>query len=130
MGNHLIFWIYEFHLINRFRNYADKLKNDERFNKNNIKNFEENSDSLVLIISEVLDKWGICNNLLNSIIGYYKKELISFSINKIIPNTISDIHNNLILNFYRTGKRKFLDTINNILSLHKNQTLINIDVSS
>ena len=34
-------------------------KSDEKFNKNNIKNFEENSDSLVLIISEVLDKWGI-----------------------------------------------------------------------
>ena len=115
MGNHLIFWIYEFHLINRFRNYADKLKNDERFNKNNIKNFEENSDSLVLIISEVLDK--------------LYSDLIMLKIS-IIPKTISDIHNNLILNFYRTGKRKFLDTINNILSLHKNQTLINIDVSS
>ena len=66
MGNHLIFWIYEFHLCYRFRNYADKSKNDERFNKNNIKNFEENSDSSVLIVSEVLDKLRIilyANNL-------------------------------------------------------------------
>ena len=121
-----------YYLLNdRFRNYADKSKNDGGFNKNNIKNFEENSDSSVLIISGVLDKLGIilyANNLLNSIVGYDKKELIGSSINKIIPKPISDIHNNLILNFYRTGKRKFLDTINNLLALHKNQTLINIDV--
>ncbi len=56
----------------------------------------------MLIISEVLDKLGIIlysNNLLNSIIGYDKKESISSSINKIIPKIINDIHHNLILNF-------------------------------
>ena len=120
-----------YYLLNdRFRNYADKSKNDG-FNKNNIKNFEENSDSSIIIVSGVLDKLGIvlyANNLLNSIVGYDKTELIGTSINKIIPKPISDIHNNLILNFYRTGKRKFLDTINNLLCLHKNQILINIDV--
>jgi len=120
-----------YYLLNdRFRNYADKSKNDG-FNKNNIKNFEENSDSAVIIVSGVLDKLGIVlysNILLNSIVGYDKSELIGTSINKIIPKPISDIHNNLILNFYRTGKRKFLDTINNLLCLHKNQTLINVDL--
>ena len=121
-----------YYLLNdRFRNYADKSKNDGGYTKNNIKNFEENSDSSVLIVSGVLDKLGIilyANNLINSIVGYDKNQLIGSSINKIIPKPISDIHNNLILNFYRTGKRRFLDVINNLLCLHKNQTLINVDV--
>ena len=72
-----------YYLLNdRFRNYADKSKNDGGYTKNNIKNFEENSDSSVLIVNEVLDKLGIilyANNLLNSIIEQDKKESIRFS---------------------------------------------------
>ena len=121
----------KFYLMNdKFKNTFDNSKNSEIFNKMTIKSFYENSDSSLLIVSGILDNLGkilYSNNLTTSILGYDKKDLIGYSINKIIPQPINRCHNDIILSFYKTGKRKILDHVSNVLVIHKNNTLISID---
>ena len=120
-----------FLMNDKFKNSQDNTKNTEIFNKLSIKNFHENSDSSLFIISGILDNLGkilYCNNITMSILGYDKKDLIGFSLNKILPQPINSCHNEIVLNFYKTGKRKVLDHISNFLVLHKNGTLVGCDV--
>ena len=122
----------KFYLMNdKFKNVVDNTKNSDLFNKMTIKNFHENSDSSVIIVSGILENLGkvlYCNTITTSILGYEKADLIGNSMNKIIHSPIGFFHNKIILNFYKTGKRKVLDHITNMLIVHKNGLIMSVDL--
>lgn len=103
-------------------------KNDSYLeSKINIKNFTENSDTAVIIISGLINNLGdilYCNEMVTAIFGYNKDELIGFSVNQLIPSPVSNHHNDMVLKFYSKGKRSAVDSLRNRFGLHKNGFLI------
>ena len=128
--------------INRLKNNIkyflmnDKFKNnvdaqDSLSAKTALKSFQENSESAVLISSGNLENLGdilYCNNLITPILGYEKNQVQGFSINNIIPAPVSHHHNNLMKEFYKTGKSEVLDRITNVFALSKNGYLVNLEL--
>ena len=107
----------------------DKFNTKENDSKFSIKNFHENSDSGVLIVSGLLDNIGdilYSNDIIKAIFGYEKNEIVGCGLNLIIPQPLAAVHNEIILNFYKKGERNVIDKLVNRFGLHKNGTLVSI----
>lgn len=93
-----------------------------------VKNFHENSDSCVIILSGLLDNIGevlYCNDVFKAVFGYERNEIVGSNISIVIPQPIGNVHNEIVLNFYKTGIRYGIDRVRNRFGLHKNGTIIN-----
>lgn len=96
--------------------------------KVSVKNFHENSDSCVVIVSGLLDNIGevlYCNDVFKAVFGYEKSEIVGSNINIVIPQPIGNVHNEIVLSFYKKGIRYGIDRVRNRFGLHKNGTIIN-----
>ena len=90
------------HACDRYLLNEKYRENDTVFNlKKVINHISRNSESIGKILN-------VSNGIFN-LLGYDKKEIIHHSINMILPNYISKIHNEILETFIKTGRNKMFD---------------------
>ena len=92
-------------------------------NTGSILKFGENSDSMVIVANGEIKNIGKIINLhfnYFEFLGYEKNEIIGESINALIPNKLSIIHDQIILNYYSTAKAKLINKERLVFIVHKN----------
>lgn len=115
----------------RFKNNSDNLNFSFNEKKNfYIKNFNDNSDSGVLLVSGGLNSLGkilYCNSITAGLMNYDVKDLKGFSINTFIPEPFNSYHQQAITEFYKTGIKRKIDLVKPNLILSQKKYLENFD---
>ena len=109
----------------------NNLNFNSHLNNPNVKRFREKAASSIIIISGATEDIGkiiYVNNLICSIFGYTKEELINKSLNKLLPKPISKNHNKLILEFYKSGISSSLNQITSNLIIDKKGMLFSANM--
>ncbi|KAF5829405.1 hypothetical protein DUNSADRAFT_16104 [Dunaliella salina] len=71
----------------------------------------------------------VANKQLQKLFGYKKTEIEGKNINMMMPQPFSQRHNGYLRNYVSTGKKRIIDSIREVVALHKNKNVFPIQLA-